>query len=243
MADEEHASEGVQAVLRRFGADACVVTEPTHLRACVAHKGFVWAQLETRGRAAHGSRPDLGVDAIAGMGAVLAAIPALQRCLDAAPHPRLGPASLHASLIAGGQELSSYPERCELHIERRTLPGERREDVQRELEALLALARDADPRLATEVRMGLWRDPFEVAPDAEIVRVLRAAGERVLGAAPELVGDHPWMDAAFTAAAGIPTVVFGPGGGGAHAVEEFGDLRSVEGCAAVLVETARRLCA
>ena len=91
--------------------------------------------------------------------------------------------------------------------------------------------------------MGLWRDPFEVAPDAEIVRVLRAAGERVLGAAPEVVGDHPWMDAAFTAAAGIPTVVFGPGGAGAHAVEEFGDLRSVEQCAAVLVETARRLCA
>ena len=91
--------------------------------------------------------------------------------------------------------------------------------------------------------MGLWRDPFEVAPEAEIVRVLRAAGETVLGAAPAVVGDHPWMDAAFTAAAGIPTVVFGPGGAGAHAVEEFGDVRSVEQCAAVLIETARRLCA
>ena len=128
-----------------------------------------------------------------------------------------------------------------LHVERRTLPGERIEDVERELAALLALAREADPRLETELRMGLRRDPFEVAPDAEIVRVLRAAGEAVLGAAPEVVGDHPWMDAAFTAAAGIPTVVFGPGGAGAHAVEEFGDLRSVERCAAVLGETARRL--
>jgi acetylornithine deacetylase len=243
VADEEHSSEGVQAVLARFGADACVVTEPTHLRACVAHKGFVWAELETRGRAAHGSRPDLGVDAIAGIGPVLAGIAAVQERLLGAPHPLLGPASLHASLIEGGQELSSYPERCELHIERRTLPGERPEDVERELGALLALARDADPRLQTELRLGLWRDPFEVAPDAAIVRTLRGAGEAVLGAAPEIYGDHPWMDAAFTAAAGIPTVVFGPGGAGAHAVEEYGDLRSVERCAAVLTETARRLCA
>jgi len=243
VADEEHASEGVQAVLRRFGADACVVTEPTHLRACVAHKGFVWAELETRGRAAHGSRPDLGVDAIAGMGPVLAQIAALQTRLDGAPHPLLGPASLHASVIGGGQELSSYPARCVLGVERRTLPGETVEDVRRELEGLLDAARDADPRLETELRMGLRRAPFEVAPDAEIVRVLRAAGEAVLGTAPQIVGDHPWMDAAFTAAAGIPTVVFGPGGAGAHAAEEFGDLRSVEQCAAVLVATARRVCA
>ncbi len=243
VADEEHASAGVQAVLRRFGADACVVTEPTHLRACVAHKGFVWAELETRGRAAHGSRPDLGVDAIAAMGPVLAGIAALQKRLDAAPHPLLGPASLHASTIAGGQELSSYPERCVLGVERRTLPGERPEDVERELAALLALAREHDPRVQTELRLGLWRDPFEVAPDAEIVRVLCDAGAAVLGAAPQIVGDHPWMDAAFTSAAGIPTVVFGPGGAGAHAAEEYGDLASVERCAAVLSETARRLCA
>ena len=243
VADEEHASEGVQAVLRRFGADACVVTEPTQLRACVAHKGFVWAELETRGRAAHGSRPDLGVDAIAGMGPALAALRALQERLDAAPHPLLGPASVHASLIEGGQELSSYPQRCVVGVERRTLPGERAADVRRELEELLALARDAEPRLETELRMGLQREPFEVDPQAAIVTGLRAAGESVLGAAPDVVGEHPWMDAALTSAAGIPTVVFGPGGAGAHATEEYAEVQSVELCAAVLVETARRLCA
>ncbi len=243
VADEEHASVGVQAVLPRFGADACVVAEPTHLRACVAHKGFVWAELETRGRAAHGSRPDLGIDAIAGMGPVLAGIDAVQERLAAAPHPRLGPASLHASLIAGGQELSSYPERCVLGLERRTLPGEDVADVERELAQLLALAREADPQLQTELRMGLCRPPFEIDADAPIVRLLRAAGAAVLGAAPAVVGDHAWMDAAFTAAAGIPTVVFGPGGAGAHAVEEYGDLASVERCAEVLIETARRFCA
>lgn len=243
VADEEHASEGTQAVLRRFGADACVVTEPTHLRACVAHKGFVWAELETRGRAAHGSRPDLGADAIAGMGPVLAAIGALQERLDAAPHPLLGPASLHASLISGGQELSSYPARCVLAVERRTLPGETAAEVRRELEELLALARDADPRLQTELRIGLAREPFEVDPGAHVVTTLRAAGAAVLGDAPQVVGDHPWMDAALTAAAGIPTVVFGPAGAGAHAVEEYADVASVERCAAVLAETARRHCA
>lgn len=243
VADEEHASAGVQAVLARWRADACVVTEPTGLRACVAHKGFVWAQLETRGRAAHGSRPDLGVDAIAGMGPVLAGIGALQARLDAAPHPLLGPASLHASLVEGGQELSSYPARCVLGLERRTLPGESGGGVRRELEQLLALARDADPRLQTELRIGLVRDPFEVDPGAEVVTVLRAAALATLGAGPQIVGDHPWMDAAFTAAAGIPTVVFGPGGAGAHAFEEYGDIESVEHCAAVLIEMALRLCA
>jgi len=243
VADEEHASEGVQSVLRRWRADACIVTEPTHLRACVAHKGFVWAQLETQGRAAHGSRPDLGVDAIVGMAAALAGIPALQRRLEAQPHPLLGAASLHASLITGGQELSSYPERCVLDVERRTLPGESVQDVERELQELLALASDADPRLDTRLRMGLVREPFEVDPSAAIVAAVRAAAARTLGAEPEIVGHSAWMDAAFLSAAGIPTVVFGPSGEGAHAVEEHVELESVEQVAEIVLETARRFCA
>jgi acetylornithine deacetylase len=243
VSDEEHASEGVQSVLRRWRADAAIVTEPTHLCACVAHKGFVWAQLETRGRAAHGSRPDLGVDAIVGMAPALAAIPALQRRLETRAHPLLGAASLHASLIAGGQELSSYPERCVLDIERRTVPGESAHDVERELQALLATAREADPRLYTQLRMGLVREPFEVDRSADVVETLRAAAARTLGAEPEIVGHSAWMDAAFLSAAGIPTVVFGPSGEGAHAVEEHVELDSVEQVAEIVLETARRLCA
>jgi acetylornithine deacetylase len=243
VADEEHSSAGIQSVLRRWRADAAVVTEPTHLSACVAHKGFAWAQLETRGRAAHGSRADLGVDAIVGMAPALGGIPALQRRLDEDAHPLLGSASLHASLISGGQELSSYPERCVLEIERRTLPGESAGDVERELNDLLALARQADPRLGTELRMGLVREPFEVDPSADIVTTLRAAAARTLGAEPEIVGHKAWMDAAFIAAAGIPTVVFGPSGEGAHAVEEHVELESVDQVAAVVIETTRRFCA
>jgi acetylornithine deacetylase len=243
VADEEHASEGVQSILRRWRADACVVTEPTHLRACVAHKGFVWAQLETRGRAAHGSRADVGVDAIVGMAPALAGIPALQRRLEARRHRLLGAASLHASLISGGQELSSYPERCVLDVERRTVPGESREDVERELQDLLALAGATDPRLGTELRMGLVRDPFEVDPAADVVRTLRAVAAQTLGTEPDLVGHPAWMDAAFLAAAGIPTVVFGPTGDGAHALEEHVELESVEQVAQIVAETARRFCA
>jgi acetylornithine deacetylase len=243
VADEEHASEGVQSVLRRWRADACIVTEPTHLCACVAHKGFVWAQLEARGRAAHGSRPDLGVDAIVGLAPALGAIPALQRRLEGRPHPLLGAASLHASLIAGGQELSSYPERCVLDVERRTLPGESVQDVERELQELLGLARAADPRLETRLHMGLVRAPFEVDPAAAIVAGVRAAAARTLGAEPEIVGHSAWMDAAFISAAGIPTVVFGPSGEGAHAVEEHVELESVEQVAEIVLETARRFCA
>ena len=243
VADEEHSSEGVQSVLRRWRADACVVTEPTHLCACVAHKGFVWAELETQGRAAHGSRADLGVDAIVGMAPALAGIPALQRRLDAQEHPLLGAASLHASLISGGQELSSYPERCVLEVERRTLPGESAADVERELQELLALALEADPRLTAQLRMGLVREPFQVDRSAGIVGTLRAAAAQTLGTEPEIVGHKAWMDAAFIAAADIPTVVFGPTGAGAHAIEEYVELESVEQVADVVIETARRFCA
>ena len=243
VADEEHASEGVQSVLRRWRADACVVTEPTHLAACVAHKGFVWAQLETQGRAAHGSRADLGVDAIAGMAPALAGIPALQHRLDARTHPLLGAASLHASLIAGGQEPSSYPERCVLDIERRTLPGESARDVERELQELLALAREADPRLRRGCAWASCASRSRSSRRRTSSAALRAAAAPTLGAEPEIVGHSAWMDAAFLAAAGIPTVVFGPTGEGAHAIEEHVELESVEQVAEIVTETARRFCA
>ena len=130
-----------------------------------------------------------------------------------------------------------------LDVERRTLPGESARDVERELQELLALARDADPRLETQLRMGLVREPFEIDPSAPIVHAVRAAAARTLGAEPELVGHTAWMDAAFLSAAGIPTVVFGPSGEGAHAVQEHVELESVEQVAEIVLETARRFCA
>jgi acetylornithine deacetylase len=237
VADEEHASTGVQTVLKRHRADAAIVTEPTGLRVCVAHKGFVWAEIETTGRAAHGSRPDEGVDAITAMAPVLTRLAGLQVSLgEADGHPLVGRPSVHASLIEGGQELSSYPARCVLSLERRTIPGETEDGVRTQLAALV------DGVESAELRMGLVREPFEVRPDEAVVGAVLRAAEQVTGARPKIYGDTPWMDAAFIQAAGIPTVVFGPDGAGAHAVEEWVDLASVAACSAALVEAARDFC-
>ena len=237
VADEEYASIGVQSVLKRRRTDAAIVTEPTALRVCVAHKGFVWAELETAGRAAHGSRPAEGEDAITRMAPALTRLAELQFALESGPgHELVGPGSVHASLIDGGQELSSYPARCLLSLERRTVPGETAEDVRSECDALVEGIEGA------EARLGLVREPFSVNPEAEVVQAVARAAEAVTGRPAELYGETYWMDAAFIQAAGIPTAVFGPGGHGAHSVDEWVDLASVGACAEGLVRAARELC-
>jgi acetylornithine deacetylase len=232
VCDEEVASIGAARVAERYRADAAIVSEPTEMRLALAHKGFVGFEIETKGRAAHGSRPDLGIDAIVHMGPVLVGIGELDRRLRADPtHPLLGSGSLHAAVIEGGQEYSSYPERCLLKGERRTVPGETDAHVEGELRDLLG---DVDG----EVRIVVARQPFETQEDAEIAQlVARHAG------APEIVGVPFWADSALLSAAGIPTVVFGPAGEGAHAVEEWVDLASAERCAKVYAAVARELCA
>jgi len=250
VADEEYASTGTQSVLahmRRRGikVDGAIVTEPTELEVCVAHKGFAWAEISTRGRAAHGSRRAEGVDAIFHMGRVLRRLEQLDNELQERPaHPLLGHGSLHASLISGGSGLSTYPDNCVLQIERRTLPGEDESSVATELEALLQSERDIDPSFAANSRVTLYRAPFEIAEDEEIVRSLRAAAASVLGpgTAARSQGATYWMDSALIAGAGIPTVVFGPHGEGAHSKVEWVELASVAQCAQVLVQTAYNFC-
>jgi acetylornithine deacetylase/succinyl-diaminopimelate desuccinylase-like protein len=230
VADEEVASIGTEAVLEHVHADAAIVVEPTELQLAVAHKGFAGFEIETAGVAAHGSRPHLGVDAIAKMGPILVALKALDERIEAgARHPLLGPGSLHASLIEGGQEFSSYPARCLLTGERRTLPGEMPEQVERELREI---AGDA------ELRMLVARDPFEIDPGHDFVRLVGACADD-----PEVVGVSFWADSGLIAAAGIPTVLYGPAGEGAHAVEEWVDLASVERTRDVVLAVAREWCA
>src|SRR5205085_9862036 len=138
VVDEEYASIGSSSIVKRWHADAAIVTEPTELNICVAHKGFIWLELETTGIAAHGSRPDLGIDAIAKMGKVLVGLEKLDRTSRSAPsHRLLRSGSLHASLIGGGQELSSYPQQCILSVERRTIPGETQEQVESQISSFL----------------------------------------------------------------------------------------------------------
>ena len=243
VSDEEHASLGVQEVLRAVRADAAVVTEPTELGVMVAHKGFVWAEIAVHGRAAHGSRPHLGVDAIVKAGPVLTELGLLDRALHERTHPLLGRGSIHASVISGGVEMSSYPAECVLGLERRTLPGERAADVEAELDGLLDRCRAADPDLLAGRRTLLVREPFEISDDGEIVRVVTAAAADARGARPSIGGASYWADSALIAAAGIPTVLFGPGGEGAHEVVEWVSIADTETVARTIIGVASRLCA
>ncbi len=244
VADEEYASIGVQDVIRHISADAAIVAEPTGLDLCVAHKGFVWLEVETRGVAAHGSLPEEGVDAIAKMGPVLTGLADLDRELRSRPgHPLLGPSSIHASLIRGGQELSTYPARCLLSVERRTIPGETIAEVEGQIAAMLAEAGAADSSFQAEQRMLLVRDPFSVGLEQPIVDLAQRHLARATGRDPEITGAGGWMDSAFLAAAGIPTVIFGPDGVGAHADVEWVDLVSATRTADALLEIIAEFCA
>ena len=241
--DEEYASLGTMDLATRVHADGAIVAEFTELQLILAHRGFVWLDVETIGKAAHGSRPDLGVDAIVKMGKVLLELEKLDQNLRANPtHPLLGSGSLHASLIRGGQELSSYPERCLLSAERRTLPGETPEAVEAEFVEITENLRGSDPSFHAVVRRGIDRSPLETPEEAEIVKALQAASVRVLGRPLPIAGVQFWTDAAVLSAAGIPSVLFGPSGSGAHAVEEWVDLDSVKTCAQIYLATALDFC-
>ena len=244
VADEEYKSAGTRGLLAsRVRADAAIVMEPTNLAVVTAHKGFVWADIETEGRAAHGSRPDEGRDAIAAMGRVLVEIESTQSALDEAPgHALVGHGSVHASLIAGGQELSSYPARCHLSLERRLVPGEDGVTFEQELNWILARLSSQDPDFRADYRLGYSAKPFEISRESSWAR-------QVLGCAREVMGPNTgfgvqsfWTDAALLAEAGIDTVVFGPRGQGLHSASEYVDLESVALCARTLYQCARQFC-
>ena len=241
--DEEYASVGTMDLAKRFHADGAIVAEFTELQLILAHRGFVWLEVETIGKAAHGSRPDLGVDAIVKMGKVLVEMEKLDRRLRANPtHPLLGSGSLHASLIQGGQELSSYPERCILAVERRTLPGETPEGVEAEMLEMVENLQKSDSYFQAVVRRGIDRSPLETREDAGVVRALQDASVKVLNQPSQIAGVPFWTDAAVLSAVGIPSVLFGPAGSGAHAVEEWVDLASVKTCAELYLATAVNFC-
>jgi acetylornithine deacetylase len=243
VADEEVASLGTQAVLERVTADAAIVTEPTELQLCIAHKGFVWLEIESRGVAAHGSRADIGVDAVARMGRILTGVVDLDRRLrNGRGHALLGTGSIHAAQIEGGRELSTYPARCVVKLERRTLPGEDAASVLLELDGMIAQARHADPYLDASARILLDRAPSDVKSDSEIAVAIASAANEALGVRPGVVGVAYWMDMALLNAAGIPAVAFGPSGAGEHADVEWVDIASLEACVRTYLKVAASIC-
>ena len=243
VADEEVASIGMEDVLRRVTADAAIVTEPTQMRAVIAHKGFCWIEVETIGRAAHGSAFQEGIDANIRMGRFLARLDGLEKRLRASePHPLLGPPSLHAAVLRGGTGTSTYAARCRLEIERRTVPGETEETVLAEIRAITDALAAEDPTFRATVRPTLSRGGFEIRRDAPIVRTVLGAAAAVLGAEPETIGEPYWMDTALMADAGIDVVVIGPAGAGAHAEEEWVEIDSVARAAEILARAAAEFC-
>ena len=244
VADEEFESLGTNELLRRgVRARAAIVTEPTRLAIAPAHRGFAWIEVVVTGRAAHGSRYDVGVDAIRHAGLLLAELDAFDaRELVQRTHPLLGHASLHASLISGGIGMSTYPDRCVLHLERRTVPGERVDDVIAEVVDACARVRARRATFEAEVLRRFSQSPSDVAVDAPIVRALGGAlTDAGLPAAVE--GLSAWTDAALLNEAGVPAICFGPGDIAlAHAAEEYVVEEEIERAADVLARLAGQWC-
>ena len=250
VADEEYASIGTSAIaddirqgrLRR--PDGAVNTEATGLRVGIGHKGFTWLEVVTEGKAAHGSRPDLGVDAIAQMGKLLVKVDRLQEQLAAGvQHPLLGAGSVHASLVNGGREMSSYPGRCTLKLERRTVPPETADSVGEELEKIISRLSTEDPAFQASSRVMFVRNPWQADPRSKIVKTTAAAIETVTGAPSTTMTQTGWLDSALLGDVGVPTVICGPSGEGLHAEVESIDVTSLGTCAEIYEEIIRRFCA
>lgn len=236
VADEEYKSIGTEDAARRYRADGAVICESTGGMVGVTHMGFAWIDVEVHGKAAHGSDPEGGMDAIVNAGKFLVAMDRFEKnALFRRRHPLIGPASIHASLISGGKELSTYPDYCKISLERRTIPGETEAAVKAEIDGIIASLQVADPGFRAGAEVTFFRPELEVPADAPIVRALGRAIRSVTGADARLVGGRGWTDCAILQAAGIPAVLFGPEGGGAHSLVEYADVPST-------LETAQVLC-
>lgn len=243
VADEEHSSFGTAEVLQQFCADYGLVTEPMSLQPTLWHKGFVWMEVTIHGRAYHGSRPEFGIDAIAKAGHFLAALDTLATEMNNREgHPQLGPGSIHASMIRGGEEASSYPAECVITVERRTIPGETAEMVEAELTHILRELEQSVRDFRWSILTTLVREPFEADPASPIAQAVLRSATRVLGSEPPLRAEPFWTDASLLDQAGIPCLLFGADGAGAHSAEEWVGIDSVRQLTAVLEGVIREVC-
>ncbi|MBC7789754.1 MAG: ArgE/DapE family deacylase [Anaerolineae bacterium] len=230
VVDEEFESAGTRSLLEDgIRADAAIVTEPTGLAIMPAHRGFVWIEVIVHGRAAHGSRYDIGIDAIRYAGLLLSELDILDASqLSQRTHPLLGHASIHASEIHGGVGWSTYPDRCVLRLERRTLPGETAISVLQEVQGICDSIRSRRKDFRAEARLVFAQGPSDVAIDAPITRALAKAITEE-GYEARFEGMSAWTDAALLNDAGIPAICFGPGDISlAHSDEEWIELAEVE---------------
>lgn len=243
VADEEHESIGAQALIKKITADAAIVTEPTDLNLCLAHRGFGIFKISTEGKTAHGGRHKHGVDANLTMGLLLAELHKLsQRLPDENNHPLCGEASLHVPLISGGRSLFVYSDRCTISAERRTIPGETLEQVTAELQSILDRLSSNHPNVRATLETEIWRSPYEVDPSSAIVSATKRAATNSLGKTPDIIGHTWWEDSAIFGEAGIECVILGPKGGGIHEDVEWVELDSVHQLGEILYQTVTDFC-
>ena len=243
VADEEYGSIGSQQIARQIKADAAIVTEPTDLQVCLAHKGFYLFEIQTKGRAAHGSRFEEGVDANLHMGRILKELDSLSKNIKInKDHPLVGPPSLHVPLIKGGTQEFIYADNCTIKVERRSIPGEKHEDIVREIAGVVENASASDPDFNAYFKTEIYRNAYEIAPEAPIAETVAKAASKVTGKPPRFTGHTAWMDSALFAEAGIETVIIGPTGAGLHSSEEWVDIQSVVDLAEILVHAASDYC-
>jgi acetylornithine deacetylase len=243
VADEEYQSLGIKDLIKRIHVDSAIVTEPSDLHIALAHRGIVWLEVETTGRAAHGSRYQEGIDSILHMGRLLCELDQLEKGLRKRPsHPLVGPPSIHTSRISGGTEWSTYPSQCKLQIERRTLPGENPDQIVGEVQGIIDQLTRQNSAFNATMKVVSIQSPFEISPSAQIVQALQESIQRVMKVEPTQGGVTFWTDAAILAEAGIETTIIGPKGGGLHSPEEWVNLQSLVDLALILAHTAMVYC-
>jgi acetylornithine deacetylase len=244
VVDEEYESVGTERLIREYRSDAVIVGEPTNLQIGIAHKGFVWLEIETRGKAAHGSVPEKGIDAIAKMAKIISRLPRLEKAYAEKRHNLVGFPKIHTSMIEGGSEWSIVPDSCRLKLERRTVPGETSSMVVDELDRILDELSTEDPMLSAEIKKVFERPPMEIAPSEAIVKKLRLAVREIKRSEPRIVGEPFWTDAAlFVNNAAIPACLFGPGDVGlAHSADEFIKISDVVDSAKIYALAAQTFC-
>jgi len=230
VVDEENAFRGVLRLIdwmreRGIHPEAAIVAEPTELRAVSCNKGVLRWQIETRGVAAHSSKPHLGKNAIVAMAKVIDRLESHHATLRSRTHPLVGEATCTISLIEGGAQVNFVPERCLITLDRRMLPGETGGSVLAEYEAILADFPAGEviihpPRLSDEA--------METPPDSPLMRSVGAVLSE-LGLDPTPAGVPFGCDVTKLHRAGIPGIIFGPGSiDQAHAAVEWVDLDQVE---------------
>lgn len=258
VSDEEYASQGTAELLEAgwgtttLHADGAIIPEPSDLTLFTAHQGFVWFEVDILGVAAHGSRADLGVDAIVMAGHFLVALGRYAEELKGDTNR----GTVHAGMIQGGQEPSTYPAKCTITIERRTVQGETPESVREEIESILHSVADQcahdspsggqtvslQPRFNYELRTGMSRPPFAIAEDHPFIELVQKCGSKAIGRQIKCGIGLFWADSALLMEAGIPSVLFGPEGSGAHAATEWASVRSVRQLTEALTEVATEFC-